>query len=398
MTGIHGQIAFPNASIPAHLNLSPAPDASLPIVELSGRMAYDDGVVSLVITGRPRFQGATSPETVVASLCQAYRDRGVPVLEDIHGPFAIIAVNRQARTCAIAIDRMGIERLAWGVTDGWLNVGTSAAEVAQGLEPNPELNRQALFDFMYSHMVPAPATVFKKVKKLLPGEAIQFSPEGQQGFSLWRPDFSRSTHVDIEELKRETRPVLKRAIERTDPGSRSGSFLSGGLDSSTVTGLLASVQKQSARAFSVGFGVDEFDEMEFARAAAARFQCEHLIYEVTPADIVDLIPRISAAYDEPFGNSSAVPTYCCARLAKEHGVDHLLAGDAGDELFGGNERYVRHRIFEMYYRLPQWMRRSVFEPLAARLTRSAVCCPSGKHRATFARPGFRCPSDSRAGI
>ena len=166
---------------------------------------------------------------------------------------------------------------------------------------------------------------------------------------------------------RETRPVLRRAIERTNPGATSGAFLSGGLDSSTVTGLLASVQDQPTKAFSVGFGVDEFDEMEFARAAATKFGCDHLIYEVTPADIVEMIPRIAAAYDEPFGNSSAVPTFCCARLAKDHGVNHLLAGDGGDELFGGNERYVRHRVFELFYRLPKWLRNGILTPLADRI-------------------------------
>ena len=98
-----------------------------------------------------------------------------------------------------------------------------------------------------------------------------------------------------------------------------------------------------------------------------KFDLAHHIYEVTPSDIVDLIPRIAAAYDEPFGNSSAVPTFCCARFALEHGVDHLLAGDAGDELFGGNERYVRQRIFELYNRVPTWLKNTVLGPLAQKI-------------------------------
>lgn len=367
MTGIRGQIAFPNSRIPPHVAVTPDPGAGLPVTQFAGPLSHDDGEVAVVMTGRPSFTGTTDPAAAPRALAEAFRERGSPVLEDLRGPFSVIAVDRRKRSATIAIDRMGIERLTWGTRDGWLVVGTSADDVARGLDAQPAINRQSLFDFMYSHMVPAPATVFRGVSKLLPGQAIEISPESQRELRLWEPDFSRSGSTDVDELLHETRPVLRRAIERTGLKPSSGAFLSGGLDSSTVTGLLASVQEQPTRAFSVGFGVEEFDEMEFARAAAEQFDCKHLIYEVTPADIVELIPKIAAAYDEPFGNSSAVPTFCCARLAKDHGVDHLLAGDAGDELFGGNERYVRHRVFELYHRLPAWMQTAVLEPLAERL-------------------------------
>ena len=102
------------------------------------------------------------------------------------------------------------------------------------------------------------------------------------------------------------------------------------------------------------------------------------MYEVVPEDVVEAIPKIAAAYDEPFGNSSAVPTLLCARLARRHGVDHLLAGDGGDELFGGNSRYVRHKIFEAYGHAPQWLRRSILEPLAAKLDPESAVLPLRK--------------------
>src|SRR5690606_19407816 len=86
-----------------------------------------------------------------------------------------------------------------------------------------------------------------------------------------------------------------------------------------------------------------------------------------PDDVVDLIPQIAAAYDEPFGNSSAVPAFCCARMAKNNGIDHLLAGDGGDELFGGNSRYLKDKVFEIYGRLPRPIRVAILDPLAAAL-------------------------------
>jgi asparagine synthase (glutamine-hydrolysing) len=102
------------------------------------------------------------------------------------------------------------------------------------------------------------------------------------------------------------------------------------------------------------------------------------VYEVVPADIVDLLPTIAAAYDGPFGNSSAVPTFCCARFAKAAGMDHLLAGDGGDELFGGNARYVRHKVFETYRRLPRLLRTRLLEPLAAAINGRSMPSPVRK--------------------
>ncbi|HEU0046387.1 MAG TPA: asparagine synthase C-terminal domain-containing protein, partial [Nitrososphaera sp.] len=115
--------------------------------------------------------------------------------------------------------------------------------------------------------------------------------------------------------------------------------------------------------FSIGFQEDYFNEIEYARLAARRFQTEHHEYFVTPKDTAALIPRLVDAYDEPFGNASAVPTYYCAKLAREQGVDALLAGDGGDELFGGNTRYVTDKVFEVYHSVPQWLRHRCFEPI-----------------------------------
>ncbi len=340
MTDIAGQIAFDSGPIPRHIEQTPDPGGTLPHASLNGPVVYRNERGVIAIKGELAFAGSPDAASVARRVLEAYLSKGAVIVSELRGPFALVIFEPTARKCLIAIDRMGIERLAWGRSKGWIAVGSSAADVARNLTAVPELNHQALFNFMYSHMVPAPYTVFQDVSKLLP---------------------------DTDQLLKETRPLLRTAIERTHPGRNTGAFLSGGLDSSTVSGLLAEVQAHQTPVFSVGFGVAEYDEMEFARAAAKKFDLAHHVYEVTPSDIVDLIPRIAAAYDEPFGNSSAVPTFCCARFALEHGVDHLLAGDAGDELFGGNERYVKHRIFELYNRVPIWLKNAVFGPLAKRI-------------------------------
>ena len=365
MTDIAAQIGFDSDSIPRQFE--PPPDRDLPYAALSGPTAFENGRGAIIMKGEPRFSGCADAASVAQCVLEAYLSKGAAMLEELRGPFALVILEPAARKCLIAIDRMGIERLCWGRTNGWIAAGSSASDVARSLTSVPALDDQALFSFMYSHMVPAPDTVFQNVSKLQPGTAIEFFESEQREFRYWNPDFSREKDVVVDRLLDDTLPILRQAIERTLPGRSSGAFLSGGLDSSTVSGLLAEVQAHKTPAFSVGFGVSEYDEMEFARAAAKKFDLAHHVYEVTPGDIVDLIPKIAETFDEPFGNSSAVPTFFCARLAREHGIDHLLAGDAGDELFGGNERYVRHRIFDLYSRVPGWIRNSVLGPLARRV-------------------------------
>ncbi|MEW6254278.1 MAG: asparagine synthase C-terminal domain-containing protein, partial [Planctomycetota bacterium] len=145
------------------------------------------------------------------------------------------------------------------------------------------------------------------------------------------------------------------------PGT--AAFLSGGTDSSTVVGALTAARGAPVDTFSIGFDADGFDEMEYARCAAGRFGSRAHERYLTPADIVTAIPVIAREYDEPFGNSSAVPTYFCARAAQEAGFGRMLAGDGGDEIFGGNARYAKQRLFELYGRIPAPLRRGVIEPL-----------------------------------
>ena len=127
-----------------------------------------------------------------------------------------------------------------------------------------------------------------------------------------------------------------------------GCFLSGGTDSSTVAGTLKQVTG-SAATFSIGFDAAGYDEMDYARIAAKHFGTDHHEHYVTPAELVSAIPKVAAHYDQPFGNSSAVPAYICATVARDHGVRKLLAGDGGDELFGGNTRYAKQKIFEAWW-------------------------------------------------
>ena len=366
-------------SISGQFRLDATPEGTHIAGSMSAPITYEcaDGTIALkgeVRLGDRRI--ATAPEA--RRILDAYRQNGSDVLSELRGPFAIVLVLPPQNRALIAVDRLGIERLTWAQRDGLLAVASSAEDVAQRMADDPQLEPQAIFDFMLGHMVPAPGTIFRGVQKVCPGTAIEFDASGSREFRFWQPNFERPARVDIAELRGLVLPTLLQAIELTQPDEATGAFLSGGLDSSTVTGLLCQANQASTKAFSVGFGVAEFDEMEFATTASDHFGSQHFTYEVTADDIVDAIPRIAATFDEPFGNSSAVPTYFCARLARQNGVTHLLAGDGGDEIFAGNERYLRHRIFEIYSKIPLLLRQRLLGPLANALDPETSAFPFRK--------------------
>jgi asparagine synthase (glutamine-hydrolysing) len=163
-------------------------------------------------------------------------------------------------------------------------------------------------------------------------------------------------------LNRLAEEAVTRSLHGTDLKAV-GAFLSGGTDSSTVLGLMTRLTGERASAFSIGFREERYDELDYARLSARHFGATHHIMIVTPEDALATLPRLVDAYDEPFGNDSAIGTFFCARLARERGVDWLLAGDGGDEIFGGNERYRTDRIFARYHRIPAILRRALIEPV-----------------------------------
>ena len=226
------------------------------------------------------------------------------------------------------------------------------------------LSPQGIHDYMYFHVSPGPHTVFEGLYRLPAGHCIEFgSGAGTMPTAYWSMRFEESDTRSHEALKDEFVSLLRDAVAEASEGAVTGAFLSGGTDSSTVSGVLARLGGARAQTYSIGFDVEGYDEMEYARIAAKHFGCEHHAYYVTPQDVVDAVPKIAAAYDQPFGNASAVPTYYCAKFAREHGTARLLAGDGGDELFGGNERYAKQHLLGLYDRVPVALRRGLIEPL-----------------------------------
>lgn len=311
-----------------------------------------------------------------------YREVGRKALDDLHGCFGVVVLDFSGATALLAVDRMGIEKLAFSITSRGLAFASTCDPLVNLLGKDTRLRAQAIYDYLLMHMVPSPQSAFESIDKLRAGTCLEVRGGKARVDRYWDPLFCRNAIDDNEEaaLGKGLHRALDDSVRRCQPDERTGAFLSGGLDSSTVAGVLARVRPGGARTFSIGFGVEAYNELDYARIAVRHFGLDSTEYHVTANDIVEAFPLIARTYDEPFGNSSAVPTYFCAKLARDHGVTRLLAGDGGDELFGGNERYGRQRVFEAYWKLPRALRQGILEPLTRLIPQEFPVMPLRKLR------------------
>ena len=313
----------------------------------------------------PEFAALAAQRDCAAALAQAFRRHGSECLQHIGGAFAIAIIDSDSASGLLAVDRMGIRTLCYASPSGRLVFGSNAEGVATHPEVGRALNKQSMFNYLFCHVVPAPGTIFDGVRKLRAGECVSFEDGAVDRRFYWQLRYEDEATDSFDALKPRFRQLLREATSRAIDGDTDvGAFLSGGTDSSTVTGLLTQLRGKPVNTYSIGFAADGFDEMAYARITARHFAARAHEYYVTPQDVVDAIPVIAQAYDEPFGNESAVPTYFCARLAHADGIRVMLAGDGGDEVFGGNARYAKQKLFEAYGIVPGPLRRGLLEPLA----------------------------------
>jgi asparagine synthase (glutamine-hydrolysing) len=301
---------------------------------------------------------------VAARLLDAFVQRGVEALGMLRGDYAIALVDPSRDRAVLAVDRMSVRNIVYCEERGGIVFGPTCDATSRHPGVARDVDPQALYDYAYFHMVPGPTTVFRRHRRVPPGHFVDAVPGRCSVKAHWLPHFVEDAPGSAATLKAELRGVLGSAVRDLAEGTDCGAFLSGGTDSSTLSGLLGDVTGEPARTFSIGFAAEGYDEMHYARIAAAHFSTDRHEYYVTPEDVVAAVQDIVAAYDQPFGNASAVPTYYCAKLARTHGVTRMLGGDGGDELFGGNARYARQLQLAAYERIPSLIRRHVLERIA----------------------------------
>lgn len=326
------------------------------------------GHVSVI--GRVSFlsddlRATAAREGDASALAQAYALHGEELTKVIDGHFSYIVVDLHGGQVHAGIDRLGIFPLYFAPLENGVVWGTDARTVLAHPAVPCDLRAQGIYNYVYFHMVPAPSAIYQGMYRLQNAHRLAYDKDKAASTRrYWLPDFSparrlsRPGQAEHRALQQHLEAAVARCLDQSS--GTTGAFLSGGLDSSSVVGMLAARQAPgTTQAFAIGFDAPGYDEMAYARITARHFNVKLNEYYVTPEDVVAALPEIAASYDEPFGNSSALPAYFCARFARENGMDTLLAGDGGDELFAGNERYAKQLLFERYLAQPGALRSPV---------------------------------------
>ena len=330
-----------------------------------------DGALVLALSGHPRWRHANihlaDPRAVGHAFIAEYRKTGPEALQGLTGDFALALLDTDSGQALLAIDRIGIRNLIWQQTGDSLVFASTADALVAHPSVRREIDHQGIYNFVYFHMIPGPATAFRGQTRLIPGNMLQFSRGQASVQPYWQMRFDEDQPASVTHFKPAFLAALREGVATAADSGQCGAFLSGGTDSSTVAGLLGDATGKPARTYSIGFDAKGFDEMEYARLASRHFKTEHHEYYVTPEDVVHALPAIADIYDQPFGNASAIPTYFCARLARQDGITRLLGGDGGDELFGGNARYAKQYQLSLYEKIPVALRRALIEAVAFKI-------------------------------
>jgi asparagine synthase (glutamine-hydrolysing) len=350
-------------------------------------IVYRSGDEFSVVLGNPQISDGRfarlKDELGIAEACHRwYKEVGPAFLDRLTGPFSTVISMDSGSRILLAIDKIGIRPLYFALGSTGLAFASELQHLPYCSELDLSIDAQSVYDYLNFHVIPGPRTIYKQVQGLCTGTYVEIRDGSSFTRDYWQVEYTNEqSSGDFSLLQTDFKDALRRCVSlEVESSSDVGCFLSGGTDSSTLAGILSEVTGSPARAYSIGFDQQGFDEMEYARLAASHFGLKHHEYYVTPDDIIDLVPELAAAYGQPFGNSSVVPTYYCARMAASDGIKKLLGGDGGDELFGGNERYARQILFSYYARIPEPLRRNFIEPLVGKFPFGSVVPPIRKAR------------------
>lgn len=355
------------------LDLSPA--GHQPMVSNSGRfLIVFNGEIynhqelrrAYVASGsRISWRGHSDTETILAG----FEARGIEqTLRDMVGMFALAVWDRNERILTLARDRMGEKPLYYG----WQGRTFLFGSELKALKIHPaflnEIDRQSLALQMRHNHIPSPYSIYKDINKLLPGTRLRVNPLSVK--ERLRPMPYWSLHEvaergqsdpyigDEAEAVSDLDALLRHSIKQQMVADVPlGAFLSGGVDSSTVVALMQAQSDRPVKTFTIGFNEKGYDEAEHAKAVARHLSTEHTELYVSPREAMDVMPRLPSLYDEPFSDSSQIPTFLVSQMTRQH-VTVSLSGDAGDELFGGYGRYFAARsLWRKIARLPAPLRR-----------------------------------------
>ncbi|HYA05358.1 MAG TPA: asparagine synthase (glutamine-hydrolyzing), partial [Xanthobacteraceae bacterium] len=358
------------------IDLSPA--GHQPMVSADGRfvITYNGEVYSYQPIGAElaargaKFRGHSDTEVILESFAL----NGIePTLKRMIGMFAIALWDRRERTLTLVRDRLGIKPLYWAKFGKLFLFGSELKALRAHPGWTPRVDRSAVAAFMRHNYIPAPHTIYEGVYKLEPGTMLTLPWRGEPQISrFWnaravaRDGALHPLEGTDAELVDQLETLLRDAVSRRMIADVPlGAFLSGGIDSSTVVALMQAARSGKVRTFSIGFDIPGYNEAPQAAAVARHLQTEHTELTVTSKEALDVIPRLPEWYDEPFADSSQIPTYLVSAMTRRH-VTVALSGDGGDELFGGYNRYqLAQRFWLAMSLMPRSWRQAAAGAIAA---------------------------------
>jgi asparagine synthase (glutamine-hydrolysing) len=316
-----------------------------------------------------KFRGHSDTEVILES----FAVNGIEAtLKRMIGMFAIALWDRRDRTLTLMRDRLGIKPLYWAKFGNTFLFGSELKALRAHPGWTPRIDQNAVAAFMRHNYIPAPRTVYESVHKLEPGTVLTLPWRGEPNISrFWdaRSVARDGSHNPVEgsdaELTEQLESLLKDAVgRRMIADVPLGAFLSGGVDSSTVVALMQAAKSGTVKSFSIGFDIEGYNEAPHAAAVARHLQTDHTELTVTSREALDVIPRLADFYDEPFADSSQIPTYLVSAMTRKY-VTVALSGDGGDELFAG---YNRYQLTRRFWRSLSLMPSAVRKGAAAALT------------------------------
>jgi asparagine synthase (glutamine-hydrolysing) len=332
-------------------------------------LANEDESVWIVFNGevynfrelRHRLEGAghrfrTRSDTEV--LVHLYEDEGPDFLRHVNGMFALAIWDAPRRQLLLARDRLGEKPLIYRQEPGRLLFASELKSLLEVPDIPRQIDPQALDAYLTYQYVPHPQAILRGFAKLPPAHLAVYREDRLEVRPYWQPDLQREEDRPAEDYALELRELLTSSVAmRLESEVPLGAFLSGGIDSTIVVGLMQRLMQAPVRTFSIGFPVAEYDETRYARLVAGRFGAVHQEFRVEP-DAMEVLPKLVWHYDEPFADSSALPTWYVSQLTRQH-VTVALTGDGGDELFAGYPRYRAVWLAQGFDRLPRLVRRLV---------------------------------------